>query len=272
MIPEENPAEVEADACASVIADAAAQVPGITVEIKRLLLAHALKPLPGNAAAGRGAAEARRRRCSASPFPTSGTPLYTDVRLYGERGIPAVIYGAGPRTVLESQRQARRRAPGAGRPAPRHQGGRAHAARPAGLSARTRSVARRVRPDARGARRCAQNLLATARGRTDGTRHLAPEHRMPLIQLASPAAPCSARPPRSRSRPPCPRWRRKRRSSSSSTGASKARPRCSCAARPRATSRPRSSTSPSTPATARAAPSRAWPRAPTTWASPTWPR
>ena len=24
------------------------------------------------------------------------------MRLYGERGIPAVIYGAGPRTVLES--------------------------------------------------------------------------------------------------------------------------------------------------------------------------
>jgi len=31
-----------------------------------------------------------------------GTPLYTDVRLYGERGIPGVIYGAGPRTVRES--------------------------------------------------------------------------------------------------------------------------------------------------------------------------
>jgi acetylornithine deacetylase/succinyl-diaminopimelate desuccinylase-like protein len=28
--------------------------------------------------------------------------LYTDVRLYGAQGIPAVIYGAGPRSVLES--------------------------------------------------------------------------------------------------------------------------------------------------------------------------
>jgi acetylornithine deacetylase/succinyl-diaminopimelate desuccinylase-like protein len=28
--------------------------------------------------------------------------LYTDVRLYVESGIPGVIYGAGPRTVLES--------------------------------------------------------------------------------------------------------------------------------------------------------------------------
>ena len=34
--------------------------------------------------------------------PAVGTPLYTDVRLYVERGIPGVIYGAGPRTVLES--------------------------------------------------------------------------------------------------------------------------------------------------------------------------
>ncbi len=42
------------------------------------------------------------RRCSASPSRPSGTPLYTDVRLYVERGIPAVIYGAGPRRVLES--------------------------------------------------------------------------------------------------------------------------------------------------------------------------
>jgi succinyl-diaminopimelate desuccinylase len=31
-----------------------------------------------------------------------GTPLYTDVRLYAAAGIPGVIYGAGPRTVLES--------------------------------------------------------------------------------------------------------------------------------------------------------------------------
>jgi acetylornithine deacetylase/succinyl-diaminopimelate desuccinylase-like protein len=35
-------------------------------------------------------------------IPAMGTPLYTDVRLYVEKGIPGVIYGAGPRTVLES--------------------------------------------------------------------------------------------------------------------------------------------------------------------------
>lgn len=100
MIPEENPVEVEA-ALRQVIADAAAQVPGISVEIRRLLLARALQPLAGN----RPLVEALQRHGEAvfgEAIPTSGSPLYTDVRLYSERGIPAVIYGAGPRTVFES--------------------------------------------------------------------------------------------------------------------------------------------------------------------------
>jgi succinyl-diaminopimelate desuccinylase len=100
MIPEENPAEVEAT-IRRVIEEAAKQVPGVSVEIKRMLLARALTPLPGN----QPLVEALCRHGEAvfgEPIPTSGTPLYTDVRLYCERGIPAVIYGAGPRTVLES--------------------------------------------------------------------------------------------------------------------------------------------------------------------------
>jgi len=100
MIPEENPAEVEA-ALRRVIAEAAAQVPGVRVEVRRLLLAEALKPLPGN----RPLVEALQRHGEAVfgvPIPTSGSPLYTDVRLYCAQGIPAVIYGAGPRTVFES--------------------------------------------------------------------------------------------------------------------------------------------------------------------------
>ena len=100
MIPEEDPLQVEAN-IRQVIADAAAACPGITVNIKRLLLARALQPLPGN----RPLVDALQRHAEAvfgEPIPTSGSPLYTDVRLYCERGIPAVIYGAGPRTVLES--------------------------------------------------------------------------------------------------------------------------------------------------------------------------
>jgi succinyl-diaminopimelate desuccinylase len=100
MIPEENPAEVEA-ALRRLIADAAAGQPGITVEIQRLLLARALEPLAGN----RPLVDALTRHASevfGEPIEPSGTPLYTDARLFAERGIPAVLYGAGPRTVLES--------------------------------------------------------------------------------------------------------------------------------------------------------------------------
>jgi acetylornithine deacetylase/succinyl-diaminopimelate desuccinylase family protein len=100
MIPEENPQEVEAT-IRRVIAEAAAGCPGVEVEIRRLLLANALKPLPGN----QPLVEALQRHGQAvfgQKIPAMGTPLYTDVRLYGEAGIPGVIYGAGPRTVLES--------------------------------------------------------------------------------------------------------------------------------------------------------------------------
>ena len=100
MIPEENPTEVEATLRA-VITDAASRTPGVTVEIKRILLARAMQALPGN----RPLVEAIQKHGSAvfgEPIPAMGTPLYTDVRLFCEAGIPGVIYGAGPRTVLES--------------------------------------------------------------------------------------------------------------------------------------------------------------------------
>ena len=100
MIPEEDVHAVEAEVRA-LIAQAVAGCPGIRLEIKRLLLADSLKPQGGN----QGLVEALQRHGQAvfgEPIPTSGTPLYTDVRLYGAAGVPAVIYGAGPRTVLES--------------------------------------------------------------------------------------------------------------------------------------------------------------------------
>jgi len=100
MIPEEDPAQVEAG-IRGVINEAASGLPGITVEIKRLLLARALKPLPGNAPLVE-ALQRHGQRVFGEPIPTTGTPLYTDARLYCEAGIPAVLYGAGPRTVLES--------------------------------------------------------------------------------------------------------------------------------------------------------------------------
>jgi acetylornithine deacetylase/succinyl-diaminopimelate desuccinylase-like protein len=100
MIPEEDPVQVEADV-QRVLTDAASRLPGIQIDIKRLLLAHSLQPLPGNAALV-AALQHHAEQVFGEPIAVSGTPLYTDVRLYGARGIPAAIYGAGPRTVLES--------------------------------------------------------------------------------------------------------------------------------------------------------------------------
>ena len=100
MIPEEDPAAVEAEV-RRLIEDTVAASPGVRGDIRRLLLAAPLKPLPGNAPL----IQAIRKHAQAvfgEVIAVSGTPLYTDVRLYSACGVPAVIYGAGPRTVLES--------------------------------------------------------------------------------------------------------------------------------------------------------------------------
>src|SRR5205085_6205768 len=100
MIPEENPQAVE-ESIRRTIDDAAALSPGITVELRRLLLAKSMKPLPGNQPLV-DAIQKHAAEVFGEPIPAMGTPLYTDVRLYAEAGIPGVIYGAGPRSVLES--------------------------------------------------------------------------------------------------------------------------------------------------------------------------
>ena len=100
MIPEEDPVAVEAGVRA-LIEDAVRDLPRIRVEIRRLLLSHALRPLPGSEAL----VDSLQRNAGAilgEAIPAVGTPLYADARLYGEHGIPAVMYGAGPRTVPES--------------------------------------------------------------------------------------------------------------------------------------------------------------------------
>jgi acetylornithine deacetylase/succinyl-diaminopimelate desuccinylase family protein len=107
MIPEENPQEVEAN-IRQVIAQAVVEFnqgrasdSHVSIDIKRLLMAHAMKPLAGNAPLV-NAIQNHGGQIFGEPIPAMGTPLYTDVRLYVEKGIPGVIYGAGPRTVLES--------------------------------------------------------------------------------------------------------------------------------------------------------------------------
>ncbi len=106
MIPEENPTEVEASIRATIEDAAKSFSPPrggkqLKVDIRRLLLARAMVPLAGNKPLV-DAIQKHGAHVFGEPIPAVGTPLYTDVRLYVERGIPGVIYGAGPRTVLES--------------------------------------------------------------------------------------------------------------------------------------------------------------------------
>jgi len=109
MIPEEDPVAVEASIRA-VIAQAAADFnrlhgfegeDAVRIDIRRILLARAMTPLAGNQPLVDAIQQHGEAVFGEKP-PAVGTPLYTDVRLYVEHGIPGVIYGAGPRTVLES--------------------------------------------------------------------------------------------------------------------------------------------------------------------------
>ncbi|MBS7778067.1 M20/M25/M40 family metallo-hydrolase [Acidovorax sp. CCYZU-2555] len=109
MIPEEDPVAVEASIRA-VIAQSAADFnqlhdlqgnDAVRIDIKRILLARAMTPLAGNQPLVDAIQQHGEAVFGEKP-PAVGTPLYTDVRLYAEQGIPGVIYGAGPRTVLES--------------------------------------------------------------------------------------------------------------------------------------------------------------------------
>lgn len=101
LIPEEDPVRVEAQV-RQFIQAAIAGLPGITLDIRRLLLARPLRPLPGHE---RLVTSLQRHALAVfdEAIPAVGTPLYADARLYAEHGIPTVMYGAGPHTVLESR-------------------------------------------------------------------------------------------------------------------------------------------------------------------------
>jgi acetylornithine deacetylase/succinyl-diaminopimelate desuccinylase-like protein len=100
IIPEEVAADAEAE-LREQIAAAARKFSGIAVDISRVLLAAPLAPLPG---CGRivGAIQRHAHRVLGVEVPATGVPLYTDARHYAQRGIPTVLYGAGPRTLLEA--------------------------------------------------------------------------------------------------------------------------------------------------------------------------
>jgi acetylornithine deacetylase/succinyl-diaminopimelate desuccinylase family protein len=100
IIPDENPANVEANLIAQ-IQSAAATYPGITLNIRRILLAEPLTPSP-QAARMTQILCARASEIFGEPVTPTGVPLYTDARHYAAAGIPIILYGAGPHTIEQA--------------------------------------------------------------------------------------------------------------------------------------------------------------------------
>ena len=103
MIPEEDPQAVES-ALRQVIADAVASGDhgaGIEVRVRRILLALPFGPVPG-ADRLAGIVCARASEVLGEAVPALGVPLYADARHYAAAGVPTVMYGAGPRSLLEA--------------------------------------------------------------------------------------------------------------------------------------------------------------------------
>jgi succinyl-diaminopimelate desuccinylase len=104
IIPEEDSVAVERQLNLLVRESVAGQ-PGLGCEVRRIMLAAPLKPVPGL----ERLLEPLQRNATAvfgEPIPTHGVPLYTDARHYAAAGIPTVLYGAGPRTLIEANAHA----------------------------------------------------------------------------------------------------------------------------------------------------------------------
>jgi succinyl-diaminopimelate desuccinylase len=100
IIPEENPVEVEAT-LTRALQQSGEKWPGITVNVRRILLAQPFVPIPGQEVL----IAAIRKNAHAvlgEPIQARGVPLYTDARHYSAAGVPTVLYGAGPRTLVEA--------------------------------------------------------------------------------------------------------------------------------------------------------------------------
>lgn len=104
IVPEENGEAVERDLVA-LIQEAASRHPGASVHCRRIMLAEPLRPLPGAESLIEAIREPAAQVLGVEVDPT-GVPLYTDARHYAAAGIPTVLYGAGPRSILEANAHA----------------------------------------------------------------------------------------------------------------------------------------------------------------------
>ncbi|ODN69670.1 M20/M25/M40 family metallo-hydrolase [Methylobrevis pamukkalensis] len=100
LIPEENGSDVET-ALIDLIETAVPKIEGLEVECRRIMLAEPLRPVEGVDKL----VDVFSRHASAvlgTEVGPTGVPLYTDARHYAAAGIPTILYGAGPRSILDA--------------------------------------------------------------------------------------------------------------------------------------------------------------------------
>ncbi|WP_439815631.1 M20/M25/M40 family metallo-hydrolase [Zavarzinia sp. CC-PAN008] len=94
IVPEESAGAVEAELVQLILA-AVADLPGISVRVKHILLAQPLEPV-GDSATLAALLAQHAADVMDHAVHQVGVPLYTDARHYAAAGVATVLYGAGP--------------------------------------------------------------------------------------------------------------------------------------------------------------------------------
>jgi acetylornithine deacetylase/succinyl-diaminopimelate desuccinylase family protein len=100
LIPEEDALEAEKE-INTLICNITDNFIGVTSEIKRIMLAQSFGPVSEKSPLIR-AFQDNWQHVFDGRLPVKGSPLYTDARHFYETGVPVILYGAGPESLLEA--------------------------------------------------------------------------------------------------------------------------------------------------------------------------
>ncbi|MDF2788973.1 MAG: peptidase [Neobacillus sp.] len=102
LIPEEDFVEAESE-FRELVHQAVSDIPGIKIEIRKILHAKSFGPVPENTPLVQAlAANWQMILNEESVLPVHGVPLYTDARHFFAAGIPTVMFGVGPKVLEEA--------------------------------------------------------------------------------------------------------------------------------------------------------------------------
>ena len=102
LIPEEDFVEAETE-FRELVHQAVAGIPGIKIEIRKILHAKSFGPVPENTPLVRAlAANWQLILKEEGELPVHGVPLYTDARHFYAAGIPTIMFGVGPKVLEEA--------------------------------------------------------------------------------------------------------------------------------------------------------------------------